>query len=113
MLCIIVHIDGNLCFLSISVFIYQALIVCKVVTIFARLGWFEEMEGWQHALTVSLRQEFFCIQTLKTVLCQFLVVIPLLGVCIPAEGIVLYDAVFLVAINLHQMLVALDGIRSV
>lgn len=113
MLCPIVHIDGKLYFLSVSVFIYQALVIIKVVAIFAWLGWFEEMEGWQHALAVSFCQKFLDIQTLETALCQFFVVVPFLGGCIPVEGVVLYGAILPVSVNHHQMFVALDGIRTV
>lgn len=113
MLCPIVHIDGNLYFLSVSVFIYQALVISKVVSVLNRLGWFEEMEGWQHALAVSFCQQFLGIQTLETAFCQFLVVVPLLGGFIPVEGVVLYGAVLPVSVNHHQMFVALDGIRTV
>lgn len=110
---VIVHIDGNLCFLFVSVFIYQALVVSKVVSIFTRLGWFEEMEGWQHALAVSFCQKFLGIQTFETALSQFFVVVPFLGGCIPVEGVVLYGAVLPVSVNHPQMFVALDGIRTV
>lgn len=113
MLCSIVDIDGNLYFLSVSVFIYQALIIGKVVSIVNRLGWFQEMEGWQHALAVSFCQKFLGIQTLETSFCQLLVVVPFLGGCIPVEGVVLYGAVLSVSVNHPQMLVALDGIRTV